>query len=169
MHINCFSCQDDLVALTEFGFEDFYTFYRNLTGRQEVEKIFEELWVRPSNIVIRETRRNCSSFGCVQANKLWCHFMVSFDLVHYLPPSVLSGAAAKRSASRSSNLWNSWIATSATRGLMRSSIRMPILIEPGTSFISTSLPKPIPKKVCPYLFEAPKIGVFIASLPVEKV
>ena len=35
--------QDDAIPLSQFGFDDFYRFYKKLTGRQEVEKIFEEL------------------------------------------------------------------------------------------------------------------------------
>lgn len=35
--------KDDAISLSQFGFDDFYRFYKKLTGRQEVERIFEEL------------------------------------------------------------------------------------------------------------------------------
>lgn len=38
-----FFMKDDAISLSQFGFDDFYRFYKKLTGRQEVERIFEEL------------------------------------------------------------------------------------------------------------------------------
>ena len=35
--------KDDAIQLSQFTFDDFYRFYRKLMGRQEVDKIVEEL------------------------------------------------------------------------------------------------------------------------------
>jgi len=35
--------QNDALSLQKFQFEDFFNFYKSLTHRVEVEKIFEEL------------------------------------------------------------------------------------------------------------------------------
>lgn len=38
-----FFFQNDSLSPSSFSFEDFLTFYKNLSGRTEVEKIFDEL------------------------------------------------------------------------------------------------------------------------------
>ena len=52
--------KDDSVHISQFTFEDFYTFYKNLTVREEVEKIFEKLYVSYIYIYIyiSNTRHN---------------------------------------------------------------------------------------------------------------
>lgn len=39
------SGKSDTISPSKFQFEDFFTFYKNLTQRSEVEKVFETLWV----------------------------------------------------------------------------------------------------------------------------
>lgn len=37
------SGKNDSISLQKFQFEDFFNFYKNLTQRTEVEKVFDEL------------------------------------------------------------------------------------------------------------------------------
>lgn len=48
------SGKDDAISLSQFGFDDFYRFYKKLTGRQEVERIFEELFGTKSLITVEK-------------------------------------------------------------------------------------------------------------------
>lgn len=39
--------KNDTISLDKFQFEDFFNFYKNLTQRSEIEKVFNDMWVHP--------------------------------------------------------------------------------------------------------------------------
>lgn len=44
------SGKTETVAVSKFTFEEFYNLYKNLTTRNEVEKVFDTMWVMSSVI-----------------------------------------------------------------------------------------------------------------------
>jgi len=48
------SGKDESILLSQFTFDDFYDFYKKLTGRQEVERVFEELFGNKKLVTVEQ-------------------------------------------------------------------------------------------------------------------